>query len=88
MFEERKYLIIKSSEIDKSALEQLIGISRVSNDQTKFVIKWDNESPGFVSNLVDTEGPYNKEEILQILNNPEWQNFTLLPQDENGSSGT
>ena len=80
MFEERKYLIIKSSEIDKSALEQLIGISRVSNDQTKFVIKWDNESPSFVSNLVDTEGPYNQEEILQILNNLEWQQFTLLKE--------
>jgi len=80
MFEERKYLIIKSSEIDKSTLEQLIGISRVSNDQTKFVIKWDNESPSFVSNLVDTEGPYNQEEILQILNNLEWQQFTLLKE--------
>ena len=77
MFENRKYLIVKSSEMDKATLEQLITISRESSDKTKFVIKWDDEEPSFVSNLTHSEGPYDQEQILDILAGAEWQGLRL-----------
>lgn len=77
MFENRKYLIVKSSEMDKATLEELIMISRESSDKTKFVIKWDDEEPSFVSNLTHSEGPYDQEQILDILAGAEWQGLRL-----------
>ena len=77
MFENRKYLIVKSSEMDKATLEELIMISRESSDKTKFVIKWDDEEPSFVSNLTHSEGPYDQEQILDILAGAEWQGRRL-----------
>lgn len=63
--------------MDKATLEQLITISRESSDKTKFVIKWDDEEPSFVSNLTHSEGPYNQKQILDILAGAEWQGLRL-----------
>lgn len=82
MYENRKYLIINSSEIYKvnfnEILEESENFLRKSTDGTKAIVKWDDENtPSSILNLENTQGPYNHEEILNILANPEWETFKL-----------
>lgn len=78
MFENREYLIIPSTEVPKVNFLQVCETSaetlRFSVDQTKTFIKWDGEQPEFISNLLNTEGPYSYSEILDILGSLEWYN--------------
>ena len=76
MYDNRNYLIIPTTEVSKVDFTQVCETSsetlRKSVDETKTFIKWDGETPAFVADLVDTEGPYTHAEILEILNTPEW----------------
>lgn len=72
----RKFLIISASEknkIDYSQVPQEEDGLVYTLDGTKTFIKWDTEEdPTFVSSLEFKEGPYNIEEILNIINGPLW----------------
>lgn len=76
MYENRNYLIIPVSEISKVDFSLVCETSadtlRKSVDETKTFVKWDGEAPAFVVDIVGAEGPYTHEEILEILNTPEW----------------
>jgi len=75
----RTYLIIPTSELPKVDFSQVCETSadtvRKSVDETKTFVKWDNDEPSFISNLTGTEGPYNKQEILTILDTDAWTSF-------------
>lgn len=43
-----------------------------SVDGMKSLIKWEGDTPGFVSSLTGAEGPYSHEEILAILGTSAW----------------
>ena len=70
------YLIIQSSELSKVDFSQVLETSastvRKSLDETKTFIKWDGDTPSFVSNLTSTEGPYTNNEIRTILDTDAW----------------
>ena len=72
----RNYLIIQTSELDKIDFSQVLETSastvRKSVDTTKTFIKWDGDTPSFVSNLTSTEGPYTHSQIRTILNTDAW----------------
>ena len=72
----RNYLIIQTSELDKVDFSQVLETSastvRKSLDETKTFIKWDGDTPSFVSNLTSTEGPYTNNEIRTILDTDAW----------------
>ena len=72
----RNYLIIQSSELSKVDFSQVLETSastvRKSIDETKTFIKWDGDTPSFVSNLTSTEGPYTQSEINVILDTDAW----------------
>jgi hypothetical protein len=73
----RNYLIFNVSELNKIDFEKIHETSletlRYSADNSKTFIKWDNDlEPDFISNLLTKEGPYNQEEILQILSTDFW----------------
>jgi len=54
-------------------LETSADTVRKSVDGTKTFVKWDSETiPPSVDALTTKEGPYNYEEITQILSTPEW----------------
>jgi hypothetical protein len=76
MFETRKYLIFPTSQLDNIDFTQVGETSketvRKSIDETKTFVKWDGSDPTFISELTNTEGPYNHKQILQILLTPEW----------------
>lgn len=75
-FDTRKYLIIQTSEINlvnfNEVLETDAETMRLSVDGTKTFIKWDGEDPSFIGNLSNTEGPYNYDQFMVVLDTPEW----------------
>ena len=72
----RKYLIVNITELDKIDFSQVMETSeftvRKTNDGSKFFIKWEETDPTFLNDLQTKQGPYTHSEILQILEQPEW----------------
>lgn len=72
----REYLILPVSELAKVNFNQILETSaeslRKSVDGTKTIIKWENTQPAFISTLLNTEGPYTYEEIMNIIHTSTW----------------
>jgi hypothetical protein len=77
-YDNRRFMIFNVSELNQidfnTVLETSADTVRKSVDETKTFVKWDGTMPTCVSNLTTKEGPYTYDEILQILNTPEWTN--------------
>jgi hypothetical protein len=78
-YNNRQFIIFPVTEIYKVDFTQILETSedtvRKSVDQTKTFIKWDTEEqPTFIDTLLNTEGPYTYDEILEILSTEEWTN--------------
>jgi len=76
-FNNRKFMIFNSSEIDKVDFTQILETSietlRFSVDRSKTFVKWEGETiPTFMNLISLKEGPYSYEEILVILSSSEW----------------
>jgi hypothetical protein len=76
-YQNREYMIFNVSELPlidfTQVLETSVDTVRLSVDGTKTFVKWDGETlPDCVNNLTTKEGPYTYDEILAILNTPEW----------------
>lgn len=75
-YENRKFMIFNVSELNQinfnEVLETSVETVRKSVDETKTFVKWDGTIPDCVDNLTTKEGPYTYEEILIILQTPEW----------------
>ena len=75
-YDNRRFMIFALSELGQidftQVLETSIDTVRKSVDELKTFVKWDGAMPECVSNLTTKEGPYNYDEILQILSTPEW----------------
>jgi subtilase family serine protease len=74
---QREFMIFNVSELPlidfTQVLETSIDTVRKSVDETKTFVKWDGEVvPSSVNTLTTKEGPYTYEEILTILQTPEW----------------
>jgi hypothetical protein len=76
MYSDRNFLIFPVTELPKVDFSQVCETSeetvRKSVDGTKTFVKWDDEAPTFVADIVGAEGPYTYEEILVILSGEEW----------------
>ena len=81
-YESRKFMIFNVSELDTIDFTQVCETSqdtiRKSVDGSKTFVKWDGNIPECVSNLYTKEGPYIYDEILVIINTPEWTNSNVL----------
>jgi len=75
-YESRKFMIFNISELDTIDFTQVYETSkdtvRKSVDGSKTFVKWDGDTPECVANLATKEGPYTYEEILAIMDTPEW----------------
>lgn len=82
MYENRNYMIFNVSELNSidfsTVLETSSETVRKSVDSTRTFVKWEGEIPECVTNLTTKEGPYNHDEILEILSGPDW----TAPMDE------
>ena len=85
MFETRKYLILPVSEESKIDWNLVLGteLTRKNADGTKSFIKWEGDTPSFVSNLTGTAGPYNHTEMVEILNGSDWNTEQIVIDDYN-----
>jgi hypothetical protein len=80
----REFMIFNVSElIDinfNEVLENSIDTVRKSINETKTFVKWNGQIiPLSVEALTTKEGPYNYDEMMNILNTPEWNNEILIP---------
>ena len=75
-YKARNYLILNVSEINLINFDEVYETSeetlRKSLDGTKTLIKWFDKKPKFINNLKTKEGPYNYDQITQILATSEW----------------
>jgi hypothetical protein len=82
-YENRQFMIFNVSELDNIDFNQVLETSkdtvRKSIDGTKTFVKWEGNIPSSVQSLTTKEGPYTYNEILTILESPEWTDINLLP---------
>jgi hypothetical protein len=75
-YQNREFMIFNVSELDQIDFSQVLETSqdtvRKSVDQTKTFVKWNDEIPDCVLNLLTKEGPYSYDEMLEIMNTEEW----------------
>lgn len=77
MYGQRNFMIFNVSELEEinfdEVLETGVETVRKSVDGNWTFVKWDGENiPSSVENLATKIGPYSYEEILQILESPDW----------------
>jgi hypothetical protein len=82
-YEQRQFMIFNVSELNTidftQVLETSIDTVRKSVDETKTFVKWDGiTTPSSVDGLTTKEGPYTYDEILTILNGPEWTSNEMI----------
>ncbi len=72
----RKFVIFDVSELNKinfdEVLEESPSTLRYSLDGTKTFIKWEDNEPSFLTNLLTKSRIYTLEEISEILLTSEW----------------
>jgi len=75
-FDDLRYMIVLVSEVDQVDFSQVFETSpdtlRISVDSLKTFFKWEGETPSSIEALTYKDGSYTHEEILNILNSPEW----------------
>ncbi len=75
-FSKLRYMIVFVSEVDQVDFSQVFETApdtlRVSVDGLKTFFKWEGETPSSIEALTYKDGSYTHEEILNILNSPEW----------------
>ena len=78
----REFMIFNVSELNlidfTQVLETSIDTVRRSIDGTLTFVKWEGITPECVEGLSTKEGPYNYDEILTILNGPEWTSNEMI----------
>jgi len=84
----REFMIFNLSELDQidftQVLETSIDTVRKSVDQTKTFVKWEGTTiPASVEALTTKDGPYTYDEILVILQTPEWAAPEIIIDDTN-----
>ena len=76
LYENREFMIFSTTELNLINFTQVhetsINTVRKSLDETLTFVKWDGNIPSSVNALTTKQGPYTYEEILIILQGPEW----------------
>lgn len=74
--EQLRYVIFDYAEVDKIDFNQVFETSietlRLTQDGLRTFVKWIGEEPECVSTLTSKSIIYNHEEMLEILDQPEW----------------
>lgn len=82
MFENRKYVVIPTVDINRVNFSEVLETSadtcRYSVDKTKTFVKYTDTQPASVAAIESKSPEYTHEEILQILSTPEWSDTEQL----------
>ena len=76
MFNDRKYVVILYSDVDKVDFTQVMETStetvRRSVDGTLTFVKYEGEMPSSVTAIENRSQEYTHEEFLNVLSGPDW----------------
>jgi len=76
IYENRQYIIFNVSELDKIDFDTVLETSaetvRKSIDGNLTFIKWHGNMPECIANLESKVGPYNYNQMVDILNSYPW----------------
>lgn len=76
VFENRKYVIIPTTEVDNIDFTEVLETSaetcRYSVDGTKTFVKYEGDQPASVVSITGKSQEYTHDEILALLNTEEW----------------
>lgn len=80
---ERKYIIFDTSETGSIDFSEVLETSkdtlRLNLSGSKTFVKWEGDTmPESVNSLTTKEGPYNLEEIREIISTSEWVDYTEM----------
>jgi hypothetical protein len=79
-----------TSEIDKIDFEQLVITSRetltYNGDGSKTVIEWTGIEPTFLFDLSYKDGPYDVEQMQEIIQSTDWQHKEQYEESTSTSS--
>lgn len=82
MNEDLRYVIFDYAEVDKIDFNEVLETSpetlRLSVDGLKTFVKWIGEEPACISTLTSKSIIYSNEEMLDILDNPEWSDYSSI----------
>ena len=74
--QDRVYVILSTSETGSINFNQIYETAfntlRLNNSGSKTFVKWEGAMPDTITALTTKEGPYTYTEILNILQEPEW----------------
>jgi hypothetical protein len=74
---EIKYVIFEIKEIGKINFDEVLTSSistlRMANDNILTFVKWSGEDPSFISELKTKSIIYNTEEMLELMEGPNWK---------------
>ena len=76
MFENRKYVIIPTSDIDSVDFSEVMETSsetcRYSVDGEYTFVKYDGDMPASVASISNRSKEYSHSEIIEVLSNTQW----------------
>lgn len=82
MNEDLRYVIFDYAEVDKIDFNEVLETSpetlRLSVDGLKTFVKWIGQEPACISTLTSKSIIYNNDEMIEILDNPEWSDYTPI----------
>lgn len=88
MHNQKRYAIFETQELHKINFEEVLETSietlRKSSDGLKTFVKWNAENvPTSIQTLETMEGPYNHQEIMEILDTSYWSPSIETVENDN-----
>ena len=79
----RNFMIFSISELNQIYFNQVLETSqntiRKSTDKLKTFVKWNGDIiPDCIKTLTTSEGPYTYDEMINILETPEWMEYAPI----------
>ncbi len=79
-YNNKSYIVLATSELNQVNFDEVYETSastvKLSVNGLKTFVKYSNDMPTSISSLTTKEGPYTHEQILTILETPEWKHPT------------
>jgi Cdc6-like AAA superfamily ATPase len=80
-YNNKSYIVLATSELDQINFDEVYETStntvKLSVNGLKTFVKYSNDMPTSISSLTTKEGPYTHEQILTILETPEWKSMVV-----------
>ncbi len=75
----RTYAVVPIAELDNIDFSEVLQTSEVVKNvaETEFIVKWEGDTPAFISDITPAVTTYDNTEIITLLGTVEW-----TPEDD------